>query len=259
MTSQFFDVEKQPIFLQNGTQVEGKSALVRLDTNKPIGIVGTLYEVLNDKNLIAYVTDVLDSLKIEHKVRQHNIIKGGSRTITEIDLPNINIKAAKKDDTLLFRLHVTNSFDCTTSAKITAGCYRLICKNGMVIGKADISVGYKHLSGITSKVTDLYNNYIISKSKDVQKQLTVLQNIKFKSSLDMIELIEKENFLGKRYAENVVEALDDSSTPKDLSGWQMYNAYTYVISHKITANADNKLNRLKKLNTLALGWQNQLQ
>lgn len=249
-----FSVEKQEIFLKDGTTFEGKLATVRTDTKKPLGVVGTIYEVVDDEKLYEYMSAVLNKLKFKFNIIQHHEIKGGCRTIAEFELPEITTQS-DKDDTLTMRLHVINSFDCTTKAKITAGMWRMICSNGMVVGKKDITIGYRHLLGVNEKITTFYGDYIKNKLMGVNNHITELQKIKYKSDIEMVELIEKHNFLGKRYTEKIIEALSHSSQPKQNTAWKMYNAYTYVITHEVNVNASSKLDKLKKLNSLTSSWK----
>lgn len=253
-TDKFFTVEKQPIFLQDGLEIPNKRAIVRIDTKQPIGIVGTMYEVVDDNMLMEYFDTITKKLNMAYTVEKRYELRGGSKTITEIEFPDAVLSVAKTDE-LKLRIYLINSFDCTTTAKLTAGMFRLVCTNGMVIGTKDISVGYRHVKEVNVKIIDAFSNYLKTKMSDVKQHIIHMQQIKFKNDLEVLDLIDKQNFLGKRYMENILDALEKEKVAQQLTAWHLYNAYTYVITHIIRVDAYSRLQKMKQLNMLSLTWE----
>lgn len=254
MKTRFFEVEKQPIYMKDKRIIPNKSVTIRTDTKVPLGIVGFQYVIVDDNKLYEHFSTIASKLKMKYELKKRVELKGGSRTIMEIEFPDIKISVAKGDD-LKLRLYLINTYDCTSTAKMSLGLYRLVCSNGMIVGTKDVSVGYRHIGNVNEKLVEIFSEYLKTKVDAGKTFIIDLQKTKFKNEMEMLSMIEKQNFLGKRYTEKVIEALDKEKLAEALSAWKMYNAYTYVIAHEIKANADNKLNRLKKLNKLTLTWR----
>ena len=55
-----YQIEKVPLFLPNGKQFDGKFALVQLGLNEPLGLVGTTYQVHQNRDLFLMLEGLSD-------------------------------------------------------------------------------------------------------------------------------------------------------------------------------------------------------
>ena len=85
-----------------------------------------------------------------------------------------------KDDKHYPEVFIKNSYDGSLQFQITGGIFRLVCSNGMVIGKVVSRYNYKHI-GDDNELTDvpmMIDNVIESIEKEAYK-INELQEIKF--------------------------------------------------------------------------------
>ena len=54
-----YSVEKHPLFLEGGAKIEGHFATVRTDTNDALGVVGSRYQVLQNKSAFSLFDSVV--------------------------------------------------------------------------------------------------------------------------------------------------------------------------------------------------------
>ena len=254
MKTNYFTAIKKPIMVIGGKKIEDKVAIVRQDNKTCIGIVGNNFQIVDDNQLLSHVYDITSKLKMKWNIVKRSEIRGGKKTITEIEFSDFKI-VHKKNDDLKLRAHIINGYDGSSSAKLMLGFFRVICKNGMVIGKRDMVIGYKHMGKVNEKLVSNFDKYLKTKIAESQKQINELSDISFKSEKEIESIIERVPVIGKKYNELILEALDKEKVAKPLSGWALYNAYTYVIAHQLKINEENRIYQLKRLNTVSLEWR----
>lgn len=256
MKTNYFTAVKKPLYYgDNKRKVQDKVAIVREDTKDCIGIVGPDFKIVDDNQLMDHFAGITKKLGLKYNVIKRHELRGGKRTITEVEFPDMNMRVDKKDDILHLRASIINGYDGYSSAKLMFGFYRLVCKNGMVIGKKEMIIGYKHVGEVNTELVKGFELYLHKKIKESKEQISQLVSIKFESENEIESIVEKTPVLGKTYTEHIMIALDKEKHAPRLSAWALYNAYTYVISNIMQINADARLNKLKKLNIASQDWR----
>lgn len=129
-----FTVKKTPLYYSNGvdyTEVEQRSGIKRYDTGELLGVVGSKYIVIPNKEVAQTAVDIAESVggKISHagQLTSGNFALG-SRLAFLGKIGTMHVG----DDEMEKQLIITNSHDSTMSLTVYLGLMRVICSNGMV-------------------------------------------------------------------------------------------------------------------------------
>ena len=234
-----FDVEKQPMFLATGEQVQGREAVVRTDTHETLGVVSKNYKIVPHTKIID--TFNLTGLLTQRKV---DVCKGGAVMLASFDFQKNNLADIKVGDTVSFGIRAFNSYDLSLGVGFEIVANRLICTNGLVMPKAMARLSYKHFESFSiDRLTDtLIKRY--EGSRDVVQTWSRWTGIKPRA--DRIkEFYESLPLVTKKQQATLIEKSEDA---KDLGVWGVFNVLTYWLTHEMkTKSKDNEgLNRFNK-------------
>lgn len=169
-------VEQKPIFLEDGTHIKGAFANVRSSDNKPLGIVGDRYKIVQNTDAFTF-TDALLGEGVRYETA--GSLKGGKIIWLLARMPeDFTILGDKVAPYLVF----TNTHDGTGAVKVTLTSVRIICSNtlNMALRNAKRVWSAKHTGSITNKLDDaietlqLAENYI----KEQQNTFEELYKVK---------------------------------------------------------------------------------
>ena len=141
--------------------------------------------------------------------------------------PNEKINIGKDDD-LTPEIIIKNSYDGSVGLNILAGAFRLVCSNGLTIGKTFASFNNKHsiwnknLDRLEETIGDLIQNSIQTMEYDIPN----LQNIEI-NPIDISKLIEM-------FPSNVMEEVTNyliANPPKTY--WDLLNVATWTATHQL--------------------------
>ncbi len=124
---------------------------------KPIGVVSKKYTLLPHADVVDALRETLKGQETQEKI---GLTHNGARMHLEIMLPDITLKV--EGDEIAMRLVVANSYDGSRKVSIAFGAYRLVCSNGMIIGRRLISVSRRHVGEVSIEV------------EQIRKQMTML-------------------------------------------------------------------------------------
>jgi Domain of unknown function (DUF932) len=146
-----FPVELRAISTEpDGFVIPNRYAVIRTDTMRPLGVVSKKYALLPHADVVDALRESLNGQKVQEKIRMtHN----GARMHFEITLPDITLKV--EGDEIAMRLGVSNSYDASRKVNIAFGAYRLVCSNGMIIGRKFISVSRRHVGEVSIDVRQI--------------------------------------------------------------------------------------------------------
>lgn len=211
-------------------QIPDKMAVIREDTNEPLGIVSKHYGLLEHKAVVDSFRDILKEHKVEEKIE---LQKNGARLFATYTFTDTQIKVAE-GDLISMTLVAKNSYDSSSSFQIMLGAFRLVCSNGMIIGKQFFKYNQRHFTdNIQIDIPELKENLVRMTSK-FKNSLPIMQRmIDTKMSQDITELLEREvkNKNLPKYLGNAAEESYEKNS--DFSVWGYYNSLTYSISHEM--------------------------
>jgi phage/plasmid-like protein (TIGR03299 family) len=148
-----FDVEKQPIYLGDGTQVADNFATVRTDrlTDNVLGVVGRKYTPL--QNVEAF--EFFDAIVARQEAIYHTVgsLRMGRRVWILAKMPG-EIRVIGDDITEKFVL-LTNTHDGTSGVQILLTPVRVVCQNTLraaLSGGKGTTFNIRHTRGVRAAV-----------------------------------------------------------------------------------------------------------
>ena len=253
-------VEQRPIFLADGTEIKGNYANVRSSDNKPLGIVGDRYKIVQNSDAFAF-TDALLGEGVKYETA--GSLKDGKVIWLLAKMPeSFDLLGDKVDPYLVF----TNTHDGSGAVKVCMTNVRVVCNNtlNVALRQAKRTWSARHTGSVTNKLDDaretlqLANNYIKATQETFEELYKVkLNDISLYRTVDTIVPITED--MSDRQKENQKASRDDillryREAPDlrvlDKTGARLVQAVADTTSHmepfRMTANF--KENRFK--NTL---------
>lgn len=223
-----FPVELMPITAQGGISIPNKLAVVRTDTNRPLGLVSDKYAFLPHKEVVDGFRSALKGQKFQEKIY---LQKDGAQLFAEYTLPGVEAEI-EKGDMVGMKLLARNSYDGTAQLHMSLGSVRLVCKNGMTMTRNFIEFSHKHIGD------DLHLD--VGEVKDnIDKMITRFQStIPHMQKMSRLKLtvVDESLFDPKNVklpAYLLKEASEEFQKAGDKTVWGKYNALTFAITHKL--------------------------
>ncbi len=148
-----WDVVQQKIYLEDGTEIKDAYANVRSSDNKPLGIVGNRYQIVQNIEAFSFTDSLLgEGVKYETA----GSLKDGKTIWLLAKLPDkYEILGDKVDPYIVF----TNTHDGTGSVKVAMTPVRVVCNNtlNMALHSATRTWTTRHTGDINKKLTDAQN------------------------------------------------------------------------------------------------------
>lgn len=223
-----FNVTRQDLFTKSGIQVE-RQAIVREGTEQVLGIVSPDYKLITHKQVLDKSIAIVERFE-DLKFKSAITTKGGARMYATFESEKEyiigNLKTGQPDN-LKLRLILTNSYDGSLRYGFIIGAYRLVCKNGLRVGQDIFAVKQKHTSGLNidgvmnsaKRAVKFFNENTLPKWKAYNSQ-----EIEVKAVLTKIE-----KSLPERLFKEVSGRLEQT---KRTTLWNIYNEFTYVLTHE---------------------------
>lgn len=145
-----WEVNQEPIYLQDGTQIEGSYANVRSSDGKPLGIVGERYKVVQNVDAFAF-TDALLGEGVKYETA--GSLKDGKVIWMLAKMPEqVEILGDKIDPYMVF----TNTHDGSGAVRVCMTPVRVVCNNTLnaAMNRAKRVWSARHTGSIKSKLDD---------------------------------------------------------------------------------------------------------
>ena len=243
LVSPFPEVSDQSVTWREGKifkPIDSHKAIVDTKTGKVFSIVSKDYRLIRHEEAI----DV-----VEKAIRKHSDLgdyttstafyNDGGRMCRTYRFPEISVNISPGDAVNL-QLHLYNSYDKTWPFIVLLGAFRLVCANGLVIGKKFYSIRRRHVFDLAE--TAILNNLSSSIRQfrfqgKAWKQMTTILLTK-----EVYGWVMKTMKLGK----NAVDVIQDEARKSVLLSdegmpisnlWFFYNLLTWYISfHAVSLN-----------------------
>ena len=251
-------VEQKPIFLEDGTQIEGSWANVRSSDGKPLGVVGSRYQVVQNADAFAF-TDALLGEGVKYETA--GSLKDGKVIWLLARMPEtINILGDEVAPYLVF----TNTHDGTGAVKVTMTNVRICCANtlNMAIRGAKRVWSARHTGSITDKLDEAmmtlqFAHQYIEETKNTFEQLNKVKVSDFKLHKLIDNIIPITDDMTDRQKTNQQTIRDDilyryKNAPDlsvmDKTGARLVHAVADTTSHMepFRQTANFKENRFKR-------------
>lgn len=257
-----WNVDKREIFIQTKKQVglyqkvEGKFATVREDKEIPLGVIGKVYQPLQNKDAFKFF-DAVVGVK-EAMYHTAGSLGKGEKVWILAKLPGY-VKVVKNDVIEKYLL-LTNSHDGTSAIEMLFTPIRVVCQNTLNLAistsKKGEKISMRHTFKVSEKLEDVREqlgiiNYQYSVFEELSQRMTKVEINKkeFDVFLEKIGLISRdtENKLSTR-AENImndVTAVFEHGRGNDLPGvkgtaWGALNSVVEYVDYGRTSKGDNR-------------------
>ena len=143
-------VEQKPIFLADGTEISGNYANVRDKDNKPLGIVGERYKIVQNADAFAF-TDALLGEGVRYETA--GSLKDGKIIWLLVKMPeSVEILGDKVDPYMVF----TNTHDGSGAVRVCMTPVRVVCNNTLnaAMRGAKRVWSARHTGSVTNKLDD---------------------------------------------------------------------------------------------------------
>ena len=221
-----------------------------VDKKKLSTIASSRYAIIQHRDVIDALSNTLKNLNINVKgmIRQINDKMIGDVLFTDDKMTKLK-DDSKEGIEIGFRF--MNSYNKTSSFSMQLYGYRLVCMNGMVLGKAvqefKLSmphVGQDKLINEISKEIEIFVNQSIASSKILQKYINncIADSFEWKATEKLIEKLLKR----KKHRLAITHILEKNvGKGKKLTRWDFYNAFTEYATHneQITPKVEELMQR----------------
>ena len=203
-------VEQKPIYLADGTPINGNYANVRSSDGKPLGIVGDRYKVVQNIDAFAF-TDALLGEGVKYETA--GSLKEGKIVWLLAKMPEpFDLLGDKVDPYLVF----TNTHDGSGAVRVTLTNVRIVCWNTLnaAMRGAKRVWSARHTGSVTSRLDDARetlqraNNYIKATQETFEELYKIkLNDIYLYRTVDAIVPITED--MSDRQKENQKAIRDD--------------------------------------------------
>lgn len=222
-----FPVKLTPVITKPyGVAIPKKLAVMRADTREPLGIVSKRYGFMAHGDVVDSFRKALADTKHEERIQ---LAKNGAHLFATYKLPTHKVEV-RKGDAVALQFTVKNSYDGSNALQIMLGAFRLVCSNGMVIGKNYFSYSQRHIGSEAGTKVEAISEKISLLVEQFKKTLPSLQHM----SRHNVRHAAEDLFNPK--AVNLptyllAEAKRAYEEKGDETAWGYYNALTATITH----------------------------
>lgn len=232
-----WDVNQQPLFLENGNEVPNLFANVRSDLNSVVGVVKSKYRVVQNKELFDFTDSIIQNTKkIECRYECAGSLFNGSRVFLLVRLPETNLVG----DAVENYLFVSNSHDGSTGLIAGITNVRVVCNNTLQMAEKGASRIWKirHTESLKGRQAEaeealsLSLNYVDRIKEDAEKlaQEKANEDRFFREFFKKFDFSEKQ----KGYVlESIAEIYKNKADLQNFRGtkWGLYNAVADFVSN----------------------------
>ena len=236
-----FPVELQPVFTEEGNEIQNHKCVVRTDTGDTLGLHGNQYRIIPHDDVVNSIIDGVKAanLSTDYEVNV-SVIDNGRKIRGEIVFGDI-IQQPSVGDIIKYRISFFNSYDGSWAFAQKANALRLWCLNGCTTPDLIASSRFKHTAsvdvlGSADKVisgADHFMNRAEEWQSWMKSQLNDDQAENFfRSTLCKVttkqKQVEKTN---ERQLENLLSGWQDEVRSLGRNKWALYNCLTSWATH----------------------------
>ena len=236
-----FPVELQPVFTEEGNEIQNHKCVVRTDTGDTLGLHGNQYRIIPHDDVVNSIIDGVKAanLSTDYEVNV-SVIDNGRKIRGEIVFGDI-IQQPSVGDIIKYRISFFNSYDGSWAFAQQANALRLWCLNGCTTPDLIARSRFKHTAsvdvlGSADKVisgADHFMNRAEEWQSWMKSQLNDDQAENFfRSTLCKVttkqKKVEKTN---ERQLENLISGWQDEIRLLGRNKWALYNCLTSWATH----------------------------
>lgn len=229
--------------VRNVRPIEGYRAVVDLDTDRTFAIVSAGYKLIQHQEVVNQIDTLVGSMpEWGAPNRELWLSNYGARLKVRYTFPEIDFEI-KPGDVVHPTIETLASFDTTLAQKMLVGGFRLVCSNGMVVGKTLASYKRKHTVGLNldqarsimqdgmarySEAAELWKAY-------TNRLATPKEVFAYETSLPFHTIEKAAIEMELRKQGRVLQWDDDDKTKRqvEINAWDLYNILTAEATHRV--------------------------
>lgn len=255
-------VKKEPVVTEAGKVLAGSFITVREDTQDPLGVVGSQYQVLQNEQAFNFF-DAITQDPHGPKYEVAGSLWNGRKTWMLARMPEL-LQVVPGDDLGQFIL-LSNTHDGSSSVRVMMTSVRVVCQNTLTLAHSG--------SGRGTRIR--HSGDILTKVKSVQDALGIIRH-SFSETLEVYQALAKKEPT-KEEVETVLTALfpDTKSDRAKLqrervlslaeagmgnanakvrgTAWALYNGVTELVDHVNNEGSKREDKADMRLNSIWLG------
>lgn len=190
------------------------------------GVLSSRYHLVDHGQLLIDAANAIENVTGKRPAMSVESLNKGGRMYATVELADAPMIEVGIGDLSRVQLIFSNAYDGLMRFTCNLGAFRLVCKNGMAIGKRLGGFSVKHFAGTTLEEGLLEDR--IAGILDKSAKLAPLWNRWSEEQVQYEPMKKKlEPLFSKKY---LTAALDESSFPK--TKWQLYNELTEQATHR---------------------------
>lgn len=218
--------------------IPDRMAVIRVERTKhiPLGIVSTKYELLKHADVVNGFRRALGGEVFKEDIK---LARNGAQLYATFSLPERRIEVSPGDEISL-QFIVKNSYDGSNALQIMLGAFRLVCTNGMMIGKKLFTFTQKHIGSEKGIDAVKIREKVEMIAEQFEKSLPIMrQMVETPVTIDADELFDRKKIkLPKYLLEFAAKSYEEN---RDQSLWGFYNALTWAITHNMKRESPTRL------------------
>jgi len=214
----------------------GYKAIVDANTGKVFSIVSNDYRIITHEQAIEQVQSIIEKTEdlggYDLKVHFYN---DGGRMRCTFTFPRIAAEI-RRGDLVNLQLHLSNSYDVTWPFMVVLGAFRLVCTNGLVVGKKILQIKKRHVFELDDLNIEQTITFATDRFQKQSGEWRDLDNIPLEPAV-YGQVMEAMQF-GKQATEEIVHQISQEATGYDehdfplMSLWAFYNVITWYLTHR---------------------------
>jgi len=208
--------------------------IVRHDTMEPISVMSADYRLITNRELLESALPLIDQYggvipspnnKADIEI---NRVFGNARSQFAFDFPEREVKIG--NDIVHPRITLMNSYDGTKRVGFRYGAYRLVCSNGLTIGKSSTEM-YMHIGKDTplNNIEQIIQRVFVNMNDMIEGGFQPMVN----STMLATDINKFVAHFPKQFQDEVTAQLTSTNV------WDVYNAGTYVLSHSMDRSKES--------------------
>ena len=246
------EVELRPMFLQSehgadgipfiAGQVPNNQAVVQIETNKVLGVVGNKYHCIQNRECFNFMDDLVGS--DEAKYVRAGSFNDESNIFIVAQLPE---KLSVGDDIIDEYLMLTSSHDGSSSIQVSFCPVRLVCTNGMTAIEGKSKVSIRHSGNYREKLAQAREVLGIARTYYKNLEIQFNKMLDTKINEDETQKVIEKLFPGTVQEDGTIKVssktqkIRDKVTDLSINGrgnsnisgtnWALYNGVTEYVDH----------------------------
>lgn len=232
-----FDIEKKPLFTEDGIKAN-RFGIIRKDTREMLGVVSETYNVVEHRPAFQQAVTALDSVG-NFQMKKLMVTNNGARMYAHFEHQE-GIEIANKGDIVRPTLILTNSLDCSSKYGFLIGAFRLVCSNGLMAGVSFLNISVKHTANIDiEEIANQGRHCLEVFSNEVVPTWNRMGNVRVDLNSAVEAMMLRKN-IPQKITQRVLE-IGQEKQQKDLTVWELFNHYTYHLTHEYEGAAARKM------------------